>query len=129
MAKYPMRYLTITLLLLCIACDDATDCPCKMNDDGTTNFRASMEGRVMMLRVEGGTFIKTDIAVDPMNYDMPPATCYSLWRDLSTGKAVKNSEDIEALESCSLLWEWKRKNYDRFMATDTRAILLGDTVR
>jgi hypothetical protein len=122
-----MRNMIIFCLLLagCGALEEDCGCDCHMNDDGTMNFRVAVVGETMMIKSEGQSYIKEDINVSAMN--APIAERQSTWRNMKDGTRIESDLQIESLESCSLLYHWKRKSFDKFLSLDTGVVMLTDT--
>jgi len=118
----------IILCLLLMGCggpQDECGCDCHMNDDGTMNFRVAVVGEAMMIKADGQSYIKEDINVSAMN--VPVAERQSTWRNMKDGTCIKADVQIESLESCSLLYQWKLKSFDKFLSLDTGVVMLTDT--
>lgn len=122
-----MKNVIISCLLLmgCGGSQNACVCDCHMNDDGTMNFRVSVAGETMMIKADGHSYIKEDIHVNAMS--APVSKRQSTWRNMKDGTCIKSDIHIESLESCSLLYQWKRKSFDKFLSIDTGVVMLTDT--
>lgn len=122
-----MRNVIILCLLLMGCASKGPNCPCDchMNDDGTMNFKVDVIGNTMMIKSGGESYIKENMSL--VAGELPEKERYFVWRSMKDGTRVRTYDKVEALESCSLLYKWKQKAYDKFMYADTGAVVLKDT--
>jgi len=106
-----------------LSCGNDPKCECRVNEDGTSNFRAEYAGGNMVIKVGGDAYIKTHPG-EMTEIDYRHGN--SFWKDLRTGLPITYNGTLKSLEACSLLYEWKRQGIHQLLVDDTTSVRVSD---